>query len=252
MSIGTNLRKLRAVKGLTQEQAAEVFGVSAQAVSRWENDTAYPDVTALCGIAAFYDTSVDALLDVDARNREENLRRIHAEAQRQVAAGDIAAAEAALRAGLRRFPAESGLMLALAETLSQKNDEKAALEAVRLSERALCDCELSLKARATTLANLVFLYRKMGKTDEAAAIIPQLPHLWESREVLAAEVQPGAAALRELIEKVLVFLCLKIDSAEKCDGETPAYIQLGVDFSPQTSAEAMLKKLLLFMKKEKA
>lgn len=244
MSIGANLKRLRAAKGLTQEQAAEAFGVSAQAVSRWENDTAYPDVTALCGIALFYDTSVDALLNVDTRDREESLRRIHAEAQRQVAAGDIAAAEAALRAGLRRFPAESGLMLALAETLSRRNDEDSAPEALRLFERALNDRALSLKARTTALANLVFLYRKTGQTDKAAAIVPQLPHLWESREVLAAEVQPGEAALRELIEKVLVFLCLKIDGGTD---ETPEYIQLGVDFSRKMPVQDMLSKLCTFM-----
>ncbi len=244
MSIGGNLKKLRTAKGLTQEQAAEAFGVSAQAVSRWENNTAYPDVTALCGIASFYDTSVDALLNVDACNREENLRRIHAEAQRQVAAGDIAAAEAGLRAGLRRFPAESGLMLALAETLSRKSDESSALEAVRLFERALGDRALSLKARATALANLVFLHRRMGQADKAAAIVSQLPHLWESREVLAAEVQPGEAALRELIEKVLVFLCLKIDGDLE---KPPEYIQLGVDFSGKMPVDAMLDKLRAFL-----
>ena len=49
INIGDNLKQLRLQKGLTQEQLADVFGVSAQAVSRWENNTSYPDITLLPG-----------------------------------------------------------------------------------------------------------------------------------------------------------------------------------------------------------
>ena len=52
ISIGKNLRKLRLEKGLTQEQLAEELGVSPQAVSRWENDGACPDVTLLSALNA--------------------------------------------------------------------------------------------------------------------------------------------------------------------------------------------------------
>ena len=38
LQISENLKKLRRDFDLTQEQAAEIFGVSPQAVSRWEND----------------------------------------------------------------------------------------------------------------------------------------------------------------------------------------------------------------------
>ena len=73
-SIGENLRRLRQQKGITQEQAAAVFGVSAQAVSRWENSSAYPDITLLPGLAIFYDTTVDAIVGMDEIRKEENLR----------------------------------------------------------------------------------------------------------------------------------------------------------------------------------
>ena len=55
-------KALRLDKQLTQEQVAEVFGVSPQAVSRWENSTSYPDVTLLPAIASFFETTVDELL----------------------------------------------------------------------------------------------------------------------------------------------------------------------------------------------
>jgi transcriptional regulator with XRE-family HTH domain len=53
INIGENLKRLRLQKEFTQEQLAEVFGVSPQAVSRWENNTAYPDITMLPGIAIY-------------------------------------------------------------------------------------------------------------------------------------------------------------------------------------------------------
>ena len=46
--IGAQIAALRRAKGLTQEQLAEMLGVSAPAVSKWETDSSYPDITLLC------------------------------------------------------------------------------------------------------------------------------------------------------------------------------------------------------------
>ena len=65
MAIFSDIFKaLRKDKQLTQEQVAEVFGVSPQAISRWENATSYPDITQLPNIASYFDTSVDELLGI--------------------------------------------------------------------------------------------------------------------------------------------------------------------------------------------
>ena len=57
----SNLRRLRLSKNLTQEQAAEALGVSAQSVSRWECGNTYPDVMLLPEIARLYGVTVDDL-----------------------------------------------------------------------------------------------------------------------------------------------------------------------------------------------
>ena len=56
-----NLKRLRIAKKLTQEQAAQALGVSAQTVSRWECNTTLPDVLLLPKIAALYAVTVDDL-----------------------------------------------------------------------------------------------------------------------------------------------------------------------------------------------
>lgn len=55
-------KALRKDKQLTQEQAAEIFGVSPQAISRWENASSCPDITLLPAIASYFETTVDELL----------------------------------------------------------------------------------------------------------------------------------------------------------------------------------------------
>ena len=66
LMIGENLRRLRREKDITQEQLAEVLGVSDQSVSRWENDACYPDMELLPTMAKFFETSVDKLLIIRA------------------------------------------------------------------------------------------------------------------------------------------------------------------------------------------
>ena len=56
-----NLKRFRAAKNLTQEQAAEALGVSTQTVSRWECNVTLPDVAMLPNIAELYCVTIDDL-----------------------------------------------------------------------------------------------------------------------------------------------------------------------------------------------
>lgn len=44
MEFGNNLRKIRKSKRLSQEDIADALGISRQAVAKWENGSAYPDI----------------------------------------------------------------------------------------------------------------------------------------------------------------------------------------------------------------
>lgn len=61
-SIGNRIQKFRKEKGLTQEELAEKLGVSAQAVSKWENDASCPDITLLPQLCRVLGISADELL----------------------------------------------------------------------------------------------------------------------------------------------------------------------------------------------
>lgn len=61
MSIGERIMELRKEKDLSQGQLADMIGVSRQAVSKWENDSASPDTMKLIRLADALDTEIEYL-----------------------------------------------------------------------------------------------------------------------------------------------------------------------------------------------
>ena len=59
-------KKLRKEINISQAQLADMLGVSQTAVSQWETDKNYPDVTTLKSIAEIFCVSTDYLLGVDS------------------------------------------------------------------------------------------------------------------------------------------------------------------------------------------
>jgi len=61
-TIGKRIAQLRKEKGFTQEELAQQMEVSAQAVSKWENDLTCPDISSLPNLAKLLGVTVDELL----------------------------------------------------------------------------------------------------------------------------------------------------------------------------------------------
>lgn len=62
IKLADNLQLLRKQKRLTQEELAEIFGVTSQSISKWELGINCPDITMLPKLADFYRVSIDELL----------------------------------------------------------------------------------------------------------------------------------------------------------------------------------------------
>ena len=60
-----NLIFLRNIKGLTQEQVAEVIGISKQSYSKWEQGETYPDIDKCDKLAKYYGVTIDSLVHQD-------------------------------------------------------------------------------------------------------------------------------------------------------------------------------------------
>ena len=61
-TLGERIAEKRKARGLKQDELAEMLGVSAQAVSKWENDVSCPDIMTLPSLAEKLGCTVDELL----------------------------------------------------------------------------------------------------------------------------------------------------------------------------------------------
>ena len=60
-TIGQTIRQLRRAKGVTQEDLAGALNVTYQAVSKWENGTAQPDIMLMPSLATYFGVTIDEL-----------------------------------------------------------------------------------------------------------------------------------------------------------------------------------------------
>ena len=62
MNLGKTILELRKQKHVTQEDLAAELGVTAAAVSKWENGYTLPDILMLCALADYFQVTTDELL----------------------------------------------------------------------------------------------------------------------------------------------------------------------------------------------
>ena len=67
LKIGERISQFRREKGLTQQELAQMLGVSNQAVSKWESAQCCPDISLLPDIAALFHISIDELLGAEEK-----------------------------------------------------------------------------------------------------------------------------------------------------------------------------------------
>lgn len=104
LKIGSKIAELRKAKGMTQEQLALALGISAPAVSKWETDNSYPDITLLCPLARALDTNVDTLLEYDEVMTEEKVKAYTNEIIKIERNGDVLLANEKLQKLLCQYP----------------------------------------------------------------------------------------------------------------------------------------------------
>ena len=65
LKVGSNIKRLRIAKNITQEQLSVAMNVTGAAVSKWERGETYPDITLLQPLAYFFGVTLDELIGYD-------------------------------------------------------------------------------------------------------------------------------------------------------------------------------------------
>ena len=92
-TLGRRIARLRLAKTATQERLAKELNVSPQAVSKWENDINYPDISLLPDLARFLGVSVDELLSGASASAQESAAAQESATAQESAAAQVSAAE---------------------------------------------------------------------------------------------------------------------------------------------------------------
>lgn len=187
LCIGTTILAARHTKGLTQEALADLVGVSAAAVSKWETGASYPDITLLPPIARALGMTVDALLDFHPAPSNEELRAIGDHLRTVFDKQGFAAGQQAAESVLREYPSSGQLKVMLggfyfhflSSALSHAEDPEQESETLiarclTLFEQGEAQSETENEKLGARLLRINAL-TMLGRYGEAEALIDSLP-----------------------------------------------------------------------------
>lgn len=76
-TIGSRIAQARKAKGYTQEEFSQMLDVTAQAVSKWENDASCPDIQLLPRIAEILGMTTDEILTGKATEQKKTTQKVN-------------------------------------------------------------------------------------------------------------------------------------------------------------------------------
>lgn len=163
-NFSNNFRTMRKQRNLTQEQIAEALGVSCQAVSKWETNSSYPDISLLPIIADYFEVSVDFLIGHDTSKKHEEIDNTCKFADNLFAEKRYIEAIPVLREMLIKHPGNEKIMYRLAWALSGTlhESEENYNEAILLYHKIL---EISTDTEMRNIVSRDLMYRYYTKEN---------------------------------------------------------------------------------------
>jgi len=184
IKIGEKIKELRKKTDVTQERFAEYLGVTAQAVSKWEVGSGYPDIELLPSIANFFNITIDELMCFDILKNQEKIKKILKQITLHWLKGT---AVEFLRNAVQEFPNNFELLYHLANVLKSEGNTgeeklKNVQESISICKRILEDCTNDDSLRFRTLQSLACSYNQIGDKEKAIETAYKLPSETNSRE----------------------------------------------------------------------
>lgn len=219
LNIGKKIKELRKEQDVTQEKLAAYLNISYQAISKWENGTAYPDITLVPRIANFFNVSADTLLDMHQPKEDKKLEEAQIVYNDNNNKGKISDNITLCRNILSEYPRNYKWMNNLALMLTNYYDtyrhdnktDKFIDEAINICERILEDCTVD-SIRHSTIQLLCILYPEKGKVEEALRLANQMPSLYMSKDMLLSMIYRNEELIKHEQSTLIQLIDLCADS----------------------------------------
>ena len=173
IKLGKKIRELRKAKNISQEVLAQYLGVSSQAISKWENETAMPDVILIPAIASFFDVSTDDLFDYNRLDAERKVAEI-CEKAFEFRFSDPIKSETILREGLKQYPGNDIIL----------NNILCVLDPGERSEEIITICKTLIEGtrddavKYDALRILADTYHQTGQQALVEPTLEQIPEIY--------------------------------------------------------------------------
>lgn len=188
LNIGTNIKRLRLSKGLTQEQLAELLCVTTAAVSKWEARNTYPDITMIFPLAQIFGVSVDELLGYDETVAEADVEAYLAEFRKCEINGQRKKASETICEARKKYPHDYRIMNAYMwdKAGGMADNSREVLLGNKDEFMQICNCILdgckidSIRVEAMNMK--AKLLHAEGDTEGAMKILSDLPGFYSQQK----------------------------------------------------------------------
>lgn len=227
MSIGQTIKLYRKEKKLTQSELAELIGVSAQAISKWETDTGMPDISQIVPLARVLEISTDKLLGYNDEAAEAEARAI-----RDAVCGRINFIYGAEYAGklynissafFEKHPDVPDIALIALESyielVAQKEVDKPSKEISDICERyaaSIFRYETNADCICKAYCLMSRVYDLLGENSKSESMLSRLPAIFGDRVYWEAEIAYANEKYDLALQKIKESFTVKARFIPRC------------------------------------
>ena len=201
INLAEQLKALRKEKNISQEKLAAYLGISYQAISKWENGNAYPDIQLLPDIARFFGITIDELLQVEKLDEQALFNEYVSKAEMLFRNGqDMEKILPLWKEAYQKMPNNIQVKEFLMSTYFDADKVKYSQEIIELG-MDIYNSNTNMYHKGQAIREVARTYAELGDLLKAEQWVIKATQINHCQEVLFSEILSGD----EMVEQIAFF-----------------------------------------------